>query len=234
MNATARRTIAAALFALPLAAFAAQPFNCQTISQPGYYTLTKNLTSTGNCIVIDSSFVTLDLAGFTISGTGAPSSVGISEAEVPIANPTQFNGIVIRNGNITNFDTGILIELAPGVTVENVNASLNLGTGIILGNSAVVRSSRFDQNGGNGLNVFDNAIITGNTATHNGNVGINAGMGSIIVNNQAANNKLTGIAQDCPGAAIANTVTFNGPTFDGPNVIQTNGTTCVFDHNSTQ
>ncbi len=80
MNSSLRRLCAVAAFVLPAAAFAAPPFNCQTISQPGSYTLTKNLTSTGDCIVIASDFVTLDLAGFTISGTGTPTSVGIHEA----------------------------------------------------------------------------------------------------------------------------------------------------------
>jgi hypothetical protein len=44
---------------------------CQTISQPGSYKLVKNLTfqgSSGACLMITASGVTLDLAGFTISG----------------------------------------------------------------------------------------------------------------------------------------------------------------------
>ena len=230
MNTPLRRICMSALLALPAAAFAAPPFNCQTITQPGSYTLTKNLASTGDCIVIASDFVTLDLAGFTISGNGSASSVGIHEA--PGTQFPGFRGVVIRNGNVTNFGVGIEFSVSDGVTVENVNASSNTNNGLILLNRAVVRSSRFDDNGNNGVTVSDGAMITSSTATRNGNVGFAAATGALIVNNIAINNQLSGISQDCPGAAIANTVSENGPTFTGPNLVQINGS-CVSDHNST-
>jgi len=43
---------------------------CQTISNPGSYKLVSNLTATGDCLLINADFVTVDLAGFTISGSG--------------------------------------------------------------------------------------------------------------------------------------------------------------------
>ena len=46
---------------------------CQTISEPGSYKLVNNLTfkgATGACLAITVDFVTIDLAGFTISGPG--------------------------------------------------------------------------------------------------------------------------------------------------------------------
>jgi hypothetical protein len=51
---------------------------CQTISQPGSYELVDNLTVTGfaDCLVITANDVTIDLAGFLISGSG-PSREGI-------------------------------------------------------------------------------------------------------------------------------------------------------------
>ena len=230
MNTRMLRLCALALFALPAATFAASPLimNCQTISQPGSYVVTRNLSSTGDCIVIASGFVTLDLAGFTISGNG--SSVGIHEA--PGTQFPGFRGVLIRNGNVTNFGDGIQFFVSDGVTVENVNASSNTNNGLILLNRAVVRSSRFDDNGNNGVTVSDGAMITSSTATRNGNVGFAAATGALIVNNIAINNQLSGISQDCPGAAIANTVSENGPTFTGPNLVQINGS-CLSDHNST-
>jgi len=232
MNTRMLGLCALALFALPAATFAASPLvnNCQTITQPGSYAVTRNLSSTGDCIVIASGFVTLDLMGFTISGNGTAASVGIHEAA-----GTQFpglRGVVIRNGNVTNFGVGIEFSVSDGVTVENVNASSNAGNGLILLNRAVVRASRFDDNGNNGVTVGDGAMITGSTATRNGNVGFGAATGALIVNNVAINNKLTGISQDCPGAAIANTVSENGPAFTGPNLVQINGS-CLSDQNST-
>ena len=37
---------------------------CQTITTPGAYVLTKNLQATGDCLVIGTSFVTLDFERF--------------------------------------------------------------------------------------------------------------------------------------------------------------------------
>src|SRR5208282_3722482 len=57
----------------PRAPISSAPF---TISQPGSYYLTTNLTVTGgNAITIAANNVTLDLNGFTISST-APSATG--------------------------------------------------------------------------------------------------------------------------------------------------------------
>jgi hypothetical protein len=43
---------------------------CQTIDQPGSYVLERNLTATGDCLVITANFVTVNLAGFALTGTG--------------------------------------------------------------------------------------------------------------------------------------------------------------------
>jgi hypothetical protein len=78
--------------------------SCQTISDPGSYALVNNLsTSGGDCLVITASFVTINLAGFTISGGGENGSTGIKAA--PTSGTLQ--GIAVRNGSITNFDTGV-------------------------------------------------------------------------------------------------------------------------------
>jgi hypothetical protein len=75
------------------------PINkCGTIDKPGSYRLTRNLTASGDCIVVTVDFVTIDLGGFTIFGPGAAAADG--EA---ISGP---NGIVVRNGTITNFVEG--------------------------------------------------------------------------------------------------------------------------------
>jgi hypothetical protein len=46
---------------------------CQTIDMPGSYKLVNDLTftaTTGTCLLITADFVTIDLAGFTISRAG--------------------------------------------------------------------------------------------------------------------------------------------------------------------
>lgn len=68
---------------------------CQTISQPGSYKLVKNLMATGDCLAIAADGVTVDLAGFSISGNG--SGTGILEV-LPPSPPGMLQGIAVRNG----------------------------------------------------------------------------------------------------------------------------------------
>lgn len=65
-----------------------------TISEAGSYKLSGNLTaSTAVAILVNTSNVTLDLNGFTITGTGA-ASYGVQ---------ITANFVTIRNGTIQNF-----------------------------------------------------------------------------------------------------------------------------------
>jgi hypothetical protein len=65
---------------------------CQVISQPGSYVLARNLSATGDCLVISASFVTVDLAGFSIN-----SSQGTA---ISASGTSQLHGIAVRNGSI--------------------------------------------------------------------------------------------------------------------------------------
>jgi hypothetical protein len=75
---------AAALFVI--APFATRPAlaqpttitACQTISQPGSYVLTTNISApiNGNCLVITTGPVTVDLQGFTIFGRSSGGARG--------------------------------------------------------------------------------------------------------------------------------------------------------------
>ena len=58
---------------------------CRTIGQAGSYKLVRNLTiTTGDCLVITADFVTIDLAGFTITGANtAPSSTAVAIRAMP-------------------------------------------------------------------------------------------------------------------------------------------------------
>jgi hypothetical protein len=220
------RAALAALLVSPALALAA-PQNisaCQTISLPGSYTLNKNLIALGDCIVIAASFVTLDLNGFVISGSGT----GTGIQETPSVPFPGFRGVVVRNGAVTNFANGVYFPNSTGVTVDHVNATLNTNNGIELGQRPVVTSSRADENGGTGMLLDIGASVTGNTVGRNHASGIVAGEGAIIVNNEARNNGLDGIFMDCPGAAIANTAGNNL----GANLVPLNGS-CTTDHNST-
>jgi hypothetical protein len=78
---------------------------CQTISKPGSYKLVRNLTTTGDCLVITASFVTIDLAGFTISGPG-----GDNFARGILADTLGITGTTVRNGSISGFGAGVALS----------------------------------------------------------------------------------------------------------------------------
>jgi len=89
-------------------------------------TLESDLNCPGHGIVIEGERVILDLGGHTIKGPGrggwvwperALSSVGIRVA--------GRKNVTIRNGRITNFATGVLVEDAQGVTIQGVAALSN-------------------------------------------------------------------------------------------------------------
>ena len=125
-----------------------------TISQPGSYYLTGNLTvSSGNAITIATNGVTLDLNGFTISSTAASAAGnGILLSGSNPRNLTILNGFI--QGGVTNngsgvfggsgFNAGIIFSGNPpvNVLVSRVSVSGCLYYGIILniGDSTVVES----------------------------------------------------------------------------------------------
>jgi hypothetical protein len=134
-----------------------------TISQPGSYYLTTNLTvSSGDAITIATNGVTLDLNGYTIRSTANPAG------GTAIAIASGLRNLAILNGNIeggvTNnagtyngpgFGYGILYSgTAPrAVRVSGINVSGCRFDGISLGNgdSTVVENCTVRTVGGSGI-----------------------------------------------------------------------------------
>jgi hypothetical protein len=142
-----------------------------TISQPGSYYLTQNLTvSNGNGIKITTNGVTLDLNGFTISSTeiSVTTNSGIL-LKLSNVSESALSDITIRNGHIrggvTNDGSGVYsgggfvfgINWSGGSQPENVLVSgvsvSGLGGGIYLnrGDSVVVESCTVRTVGGIGI-----------------------------------------------------------------------------------
>ena len=120
-----------------------------TITQPGSYYLTTNLTvSGGNAITIAANGVTLDLNGFTISSTANPASgtavlIGSGPRDITILNGF-IRGGVTNNGGVFSgpgFWHGIYYYAsgAPpqNVRVSGVSVSGCQYNGIYVGNSAI-------------------------------------------------------------------------------------------------
>lgn len=88
-----------------------------TISQPGHYYLTRSFQAVGtNGITITANYVSLDLGGFTISGTATNSG------QTGVAASGYSN--VVENGTVTNFQTGVS-STAFNSTVRRVRAISN-------------------------------------------------------------------------------------------------------------
>jgi hypothetical protein len=86
---------------------------CQTISKPGSYVLSGNLSGYGDCLVITASFVTIDLQGFLITGQSAGTGISASE-------PVDW--ITVRNGFISGFVTAVQLG---GVTRSSRDCKYN-------------------------------------------------------------------------------------------------------------
>jgi hypothetical protein len=147
-----------------------------TISQPGSYYLTRNLTAPEDTvgIVIDADDVTLDLNGFTLWGD----AVGHDGITVP--NPSFFViNTTIRNGSVRGFRNGISVEASKSGTYEDLVLINNVGSGIRAGPGSLVQRVHAHSNGEHGILV---------------NEGIpNRTTGSIVRDCVASYNRLDGI-----------------------------------------
>lgn len=198
-----------------------------TISQSGSYYVTQNLDGSTGGIDITTDSVTLDLMGFTITGSGVADD-GI--------NLTGYSGVTIRNGKITGFGhAGIIANdlasrnnvvediqvigngtgatTAPGKSgiyirsqssrIENCVAIGNQDWGLYLGANGIVRGSIAEDNRLYGIQTLDGAIVSHNTVIANGWHGISTGSGSSISYNTARDNVINGIQ------SVASTISHN-------------------------
>jgi hypothetical protein len=200
-----------------------------TITVPGSYYLTTNLpTDPDGGITISTSFVTLDLNGFTLSGTNGPGGTAI----VSIGG---YNSITIRNGgvrlsgghgiyllsanNIVLRDLRVYgssangIATGPNSTVINCSSVGNLGYGIYADTGSTVSGCTANLNGSSGINVREGCTVNGCTAYYNNSgAGIFAAADSTVTASTARTN-LYGIIAG-PGATVS-TCTANGNQNDG-------------------
>jgi len=138
------------------------------IDAPGSYVVTANLTvraGGGPCITVNSSYVTIDLAGFTIDCAGQPVP-GISDLSV------NYHGVIVRNGKVTRCTQGIFLD-SRGVLIDGVATVANQA-GMFLGNSGnlVTRSISNDNTGSmtivrDGIFLECPSAAVGNTAVGN-------------------------------------------------------------------
>jgi hypothetical protein len=200
---------------------------CQTISASGSYKLVDNLTikAAATCLPITANGVTIDLAGFSISGpTASASSAGV--IATAIAAGDKSSGITVRNGSITGFFDGVNLA-GQGSIVEGLRVFTGFAVGIVA-NGIVKGNTVLDFSGGpgNGIGIEATGIITGNFVSGSRIAGIEAGQGSTVIGNTATGNfgaLGAGIVVACPSNVSDNTAVNNGPA--GPNLLL-NGQGC--------
>jgi hypothetical protein len=156
--------------------------------------------------MITASFVTIDLAGFTITEPSRqPGGIGTGTA---IA--AGGNGTTVRNGSISGFDSGVNLG-GDGSTVEGLRVfggGPSSGTGIsamgiVKGNTVVDFAFLL----GSGIGIDATGIVSGKYVINNG-LGIQVGQGSTVTGNTVRNN-FRGIITSCPANVTDNTALGN-------------------------
>ena len=175
---------------------------CKTITQPGSYLVTRNLKATGDCIVIRADFVTIDLNGFVLVGNEIGD--GITD------DCQEHNGIEVRNGSVTGFNTGIHLPLSANCVVERIRATDNTLVGIHTHDGCTVNGNVASFNGQNGIRADDSSIVSDNVTRGNGFQGIIAQIGSLVSGNTSSRNGADGIKVDRHCLLIGNNAYSNG------------------------
>jgi hypothetical protein len=205
---------------------------CQTISTPGSYKLVDNLTLTSTsptpvCLLITADFVTVDLAGFTISGVTIVQGGHFTTA---IEAGAETTGIAVRNGSISNFFFGVNLA-GSGSVVEGlrVMGSAPIDGAVGIAAAGIVKGNivaGINAGPGTGTGIRATGIVTGNYAMNNRIFGIAVGQGSTVIGNTATGTSRSGgagISVDCPSNVIDNTAVNNsGPEGN----LLLNGTGC--------
>jgi trimeric autotransporter adhesin len=158
-------------------------------------------------IIIGADGITLDCAGYRITGPGF--------AGVDVRNVT---GVTVKNCNVSGFALGFFLFSAPGNRLENNISSGNSHDGIVLASSPgndhnTLVGNTSTGNGGWGFAVYDGTTDTtlrGNTARSNSFAGFFVGLGSnrTTLSENVAEQNSGGFDID----SDANTVTSNTAT----------------------
>lgn len=120
-----------------------------TISAPGHYYLTRDIAVSGatNALTINANDVSLDLGGFTVSGTDTMGTYGVVISGIR-------RGVHISNGTIKDFHLAIGAADDKYVTIDRVHAMSNI-RGYELGAESVLTNCTARDNAESGIVVFD-------------------------------------------------------------------------------
>ena len=121
-------------------------------------------------LTIGSDTITLDLNGHTISGDGNPDD----SEEAGVVNP-GFDGVMVKNGTVTEFTQMINAGVAPvtGMTIRNISGEGIFGDVFVVGDGNVIEKSTLLGNNQSGIFIHgDNNVITKNLIVGNNDIAI--------------------------------------------------------------
>ena len=101
----------------------------ETLSWPCSAKLAGSFSGVGHGVTITASGVTLDLMGFTLAGDQGTSDYGVYLLGTTTA---PIRDVVVRNGNILNFGSGLRAAYVNSSRFEHLSASTNSQYGICL------------------------------------------------------------------------------------------------------
>src|SRR6266478_5953319 len=159
-----------------------------TVTGPGTWTVTQNLTATGTCITIQGNGVAIDLQGHTITALGTGADFGITDSGSCASPPCQQN-IIIANGTITGFFIGIGLENTDYATIANMTVIGGRPWGIRLRAHSVITDSKANGNAGAGIFSDGTVTVSNSQANNNGVVGMAFNQSATVSNSQANNTK---------------------------------------------
>ena len=175
------------------------------------YTLTGNITSDADGIVIERVNMTLDGAGFTIQGTG------VIKAGIQLYGRYGYPGLIynvtIKNVEIKAFEYGIVLYFSNNSTITESKVTGNNRVDIWLQNShnnTIVGNTITNGYDGIWLTFSDNNTIAGNKLTNNyngvtimGYSNLNPSYNNVIVGNSITDNFFGIFLQDSNNNTIA-------------------------------
>lgn len=221
----------------------------------GVNTIVANITLNGNNVFLGNfqhglfvqAFGAIKANNITASGNGGVSYAGV---QLDTSNaPSASSGNITLTG--TNASTsnavGFVIDAKGAVSLNNVTASSNTGTGLLVDNTFATTAtpkpvtltgiSSFTYNGGNGLNINSYGAVTMSKVTASNN----SGAGAQVYNDGAttpANVTITGygifnsntpfgLTISSKGAITLANITANGNSNRGMEIINSAGTGAV-------
>ena len=160
------------------------------LDDPGNYKLTADLSSSGDCLTVQTSYAILDCQGHTIRGANFQ-GYGIAIRKYGLLNGTTPAYVEIKNCNVSGYRYGIWVEAGKNLVVHDNNVSNNYDDtdssryGIFLG---------MVEGGGIRYNNTTDSFILANTTTNQA-IGIDVRTSSKIKvqGNTSSNNSAWGV-----------------------------------------